>query len=235
MPTIKINDITLYYELHGSGEPLVLIGGLALDVSEYEGMIRWFGERYRVLAFDNRGVGRTDKPDNPYTIEMMAQDSRGLMDALGIERAHVLGISMGGRIALELVLSAPHKVVSLILISTSAQTRRSRRHQWFIKLMARLPILKGQYPQPYYAFLRQLQATSLYDCTARLSALRLPTLILHGKRDTTTPYALAEEMHAHIAGSRLITFEGGHLFFLFRERQAFLNAVAAYLEEQMLK
>lgn len=232
MPTMRINDIAMYYELHGSGEPLVLIGGLASDVSEFENerMIRWFAERYRVLAFDNRGVGRTDKPDIPYTIEMMAQDTSRLMDALGIERAHVLGISMGGHIALELALSAPDKVLSLILTSTSSRTRRSRWRQRFMKLMARLPILKGQYPQPYYAFLRQLQASSFYDCTARLPALRLPTLILHGKRDKSTPYALAEEMHVRIAESQLLAFEGGHLFFLFKEHQAFFDSVAAYLE-----
>lgn len=95
MPTVQVNDIQVYYELRGEGQPLVLILGLAIDVSEVEPIIGWFAERYRVLAFDNRGVGRSDKPDIPYTIEMMAGDTLGLMDAVGIARANVLGISMG--------------------------------------------------------------------------------------------------------------------------------------------
>ncbi len=86
MPTVQVNDIQMYYELRGEGQLLVLILGLAIDVSEVEQIIRWFAERYRVLAFDNRGAGRTDKPDIPYTIEMMASDTIGLMDAVGIAR-----------------------------------------------------------------------------------------------------------------------------------------------------
>src|SRR5579883_3238531 len=96
MPTIKVNDIDIYYEIHGEGKPLVLIGGLGIDLSEIESITHWLAQRYRVLVFDNRGAGRTDKPDVPYSIEMMAQDTEELMNALAIEQASVLGISMGG-------------------------------------------------------------------------------------------------------------------------------------------
>src|SRR5689334_6948062 len=121
MPTVQVNDIQMYYELRGEGQSLVLILGMTLDVSEIEPNLRWLAERYRVLAFDNRGAGRTDKPDIPYTIEMMANDTIGLMDAVGIERAHVLGISMGGRIALQTALAHPERVEKLALVSTSAR------------------------------------------------------------------------------------------------------------------
>lgn len=96
MPTVKVNDINMYYEIRGEGEPLVLIGGLATDITEFEGMIRELSQNYRVIAFDNRGAGRTDKPDIPYSIEMMTDDTAGLLNALGIELAHILGISMEG-------------------------------------------------------------------------------------------------------------------------------------------
>src|ERR1700731_3998370 len=99
MPYVKANDIQMYYEIHGDGEPLMLILGLATDLSEWRAIIHWLAQRYKVLAFDNRGVGRTDKPDTPYSIEMMARDTAGLLQTLGIEQAHLLGISMGGRIA----------------------------------------------------------------------------------------------------------------------------------------
>ena len=75
MPVTRIGDIDMYYELHGSGDPLVLIGGLANDLSEWTWMVDWCAQTHRVLAFDNRGAGRTDKPDAPYTIPMMASDT----------------------------------------------------------------------------------------------------------------------------------------------------------------
>ena len=72
MPYLKVNDIQMYYEICGDGEPLVLIVGLGTDISEWDGIIRWLAEKYQVLAFDNRGGGRTDKPNIAYSIEMMA-------------------------------------------------------------------------------------------------------------------------------------------------------------------
>ena len=71
--------LQIYCEMHGDGEPLVVILGLGTDVSEWDGIIRWLTEKYKVLALDNRGAGRTDKPDIPYSIEMMADDTAGLM------------------------------------------------------------------------------------------------------------------------------------------------------------
>ena len=71
MPYIKVNDIQMYYEIHGDGEPLVLIVGLGTDISEWDGIIRWLAQKYKVLAFDNRGAGRTDKPDTQYSLECL--------------------------------------------------------------------------------------------------------------------------------------------------------------------
>jgi 3-oxoadipate enol-lactonase len=119
MPYVQVNDIQMYYEIHGDGEPLVLIVGLGTDISEWDGIIRWLAQTYKVLAFDNRGAGRTDKPDTRYSIEMMAHDTAGLMQTLGIQQAHILGISMGGRIALALSLRYPESVKKLVLVSTS--------------------------------------------------------------------------------------------------------------------
>jgi 3-oxoadipate enol-lactonase len=229
MPSVQVNDIAIYYELHGAGEPLVLINGLAADVSEYGDMIRWLAKRFTVLAFDNRGAGRTDKPHTPYSIEQMAADTAGLMQALGMKQAHVLGISMGGRIALALTLWHPGLVNRLVLVSTSAQGVRRGRRLRLLGVVSWLPILRSRYPQPRYAFLRQIEASSTYNCTDRLHEIAAPTMILHGRRDRTTPYQLAEALNAGIQGSRLIAFAGGHLFFMFRERQQFLEAVVAFL------
>lgn len=233
MPTIKVNDIHMYYEIRGEGKPLVLIGGLGLDISEIDSIIRWLAQKYRVLAFDNRGAGRSDKPDMPYSIEMMAKDTEELMKALAIERAAILGISMGGRIALDLALQHPERIEKLILVSTSARVMKTGRRFWRLRLLSLLssiPTFRSKYAQPRYAFLRQLRASGNYNCTGRLHELHIPTLIMHGKADKTAPYMLAEELHNGIQGSQMRTFKGGHIFFLINERQQFLDATAEFLE-----
>ena len=120
MPYATIGDVDLYYEIHGPADapPLVLIGGWASYRWIWFRQIPTFKEKYRCIVFDNRGAGRSSKPDIPYTMEMFAADTVGLMEALDIENAHVLGISMGGLIAQQIAISYPEKVRSLILVST---------------------------------------------------------------------------------------------------------------------
>ncbi len=231
MPIVQVRDLAMYYETHGEGEPVLLIGGLATDVTDYETIIRDLAQSYRIIAFDNRGVGRSDKPKGQYSIDLLAQDTAGLLGALGVGPTNVIGVSMGGRIALALTLGYPSLVKSLILVSTSArrlpQTRLSRLIDWW-GAVPFLRTLGAPYPQPAYAFFQQRQASRDYDATARLSEIRAPTLILHGKRDRIAPYEYAEEMHARISSSRLIAFDGGHLFLFFQAKR-FLAVVHEFL------
>ena len=209
MPTVSVDGLRMYYELAGAGQHLVLIGGLGLDLSECGQLIDVLATHYRVLAFDNRGAGRTDKPDEPYSVTQMAADTAGLMKALGIERAHVIGMSLGGRIALDLALEHPGRVRSLILVSTSARVER----RWTIGLLGLVSLIfRGRYPQPRYAFQRQRAASVGYDRTGDLSELRVPTLVVHGRRDHIVPYRLAEDMAAGIPGARLALVEAGHIY-----------------------
>jgi pimeloyl-ACP methyl ester carboxylesterase len=119
MPTVSVNSITLAYETHGSGEPLVLISGLGYDRWQWHKMVPGLLAHFTVIVFDNRGVGQTDKPDGPYTAQMLADDTAGLIQALGYQRAHVMGHSMGGYIAQALALSHPATINKLILASTN--------------------------------------------------------------------------------------------------------------------
>src|SRR4051794_21272817 len=115
MSTAQVGDIELYYEEQGSGDPLLLIMGLATDCAAWLFQVPDFARQYRTISFDNRGVGRSAKPPGQYTIHRMADDAAGLLDVLGIARAHVVGVSMGGMIAQELVLRHPEKVRGLVL------------------------------------------------------------------------------------------------------------------------
>src|SRR5262245_65021527 len=103
MSSSRIGEIEIYYEEHGSGDPLLLIMGLAADSQAWVFQLPAFAERFRTIAFDNRGVGRSSKPAGPYSIHQMADEAAALLDHLGIESAHVIGVSMGGMIAQELV------------------------------------------------------------------------------------------------------------------------------------
>jgi pimeloyl-ACP methyl ester carboxylesterase len=109
----------MYYEIHGEGVPLLLIMGLRRNLEWWYCQIPALSNHFKVVAFDNRGAGRTDKPHMEYSMGLFADDTAGLMEALGIDSAHILGISMGGYIAQELALNHPKKVRSLILGCTS--------------------------------------------------------------------------------------------------------------------
>ncbi len=119
MPKVHANGIDIYYETHGSGDPLVLIAGLGYGQWMWHKMIPGLAQHFRVIAFDNRGVGETDKPPGPYSAQMLADDTAGLLEALDIPSAAVMGHSMGGFVAQALVLSRPDLVDKLILSATN--------------------------------------------------------------------------------------------------------------------
>jgi len=119
MPKTTSNGIELYYETHGEGQPLVLISGLGYSSWQWHKMVPFLAEYFQVIVFDNRGVGQSDKPAGPYTAHMLAADTVGLLDALGIDKAIITGHSMGGFIAQSIVLDYPQRVEKLILCSTN--------------------------------------------------------------------------------------------------------------------
>ncbi|HXF52201.1 MAG TPA: alpha/beta hydrolase [Dehalococcoidia bacterium] len=125
MAFVRVGSIDLYYEEHGSGEPLLLIQGFGGNTVAWGPLVPALAARYRVIAFDNRDAGRSGQATEPYTIADMADDAARLLDALGVPSAHVLGASMGGMIAQELALRWPQKVRSLILACTTCGGPRS--------------------------------------------------------------------------------------------------------------
>jgi 3-oxoadipate enol-lactonase len=123
VPTAHIDGIDINYELDGDGpETVVLVNGLADDLTTWElQMEALLGAGYRVLRFDNRGIGASDAPAGPYTTALFAQDAKGLVDELGLTDFHLLGVSMGGMIAQEYAIAYPGDLRSLTLACTYAQ------------------------------------------------------------------------------------------------------------------
>ena len=120
MPTAIVNDINVYYESHGKGFPLVFAYGLGGNTTEWEPQIPSFSQSYRFIVWDPRGHGKSDSPPNAnqYTQEIFAQDLKGLLDHLGIQRAYVGGLSMGGGIATRFTILYPQRVAALLIIDS---------------------------------------------------------------------------------------------------------------------
>jgi len=130
---VKVNEINMYYEVSGDGFPIVMIMGWGGTTEWWDpAMVEELSKQYKVVIFDNRGIGKTDKPEMKYTVEMFATDTVGLMSELKIEKAHVLGISMGGMIAQEIALNYPERIEKLVLCSTHSGM------SFFSKIMTKL-------------------------------------------------------------------------------------------------
>jgi 3-oxoadipate enol-lactonase len=116
----KCNGINIFYEIHGTGTPLILISGLGGDHFFWQPGLAFLSDRYQVITFDTRGIGQTDAPQQPYSMDIFVADLLALMDELEIKKAHILGFSMGGNIALSFALKHPHRIMKLIIAASHA-------------------------------------------------------------------------------------------------------------------
>jgi len=236
MPTVPVNGIRLYYETHGQGEPLLLIAGVGYGTWLWAKQIPELSQHFHVIAFDNRGVGRSDKPDSDYTIPLLASDAYELLRALHIEHASVLGISLGGFIAQQLALDHPEIINKLILCSTScggptmilpkgevlqfmAFGAGKETFQRGLELafaqeyrekhpeeIARLTAPMRRTPQPRYAYLRQFMAPLTFNSEPRLHEITVPVLVMAGEADQVVPVENSRRLAAQLPNAQLITF-----------------------------
>jgi len=119
MPRANVNGVKLYYKTHGQGEPLVLIPGLGAGHTSWFRQLTAFKKHFKVVTFDPRSIGRSDRPKQPYGFRALADDVVALMDHLAIERAHIFGQSLGGLVAQEVAIDYPERVFNLVLVSST--------------------------------------------------------------------------------------------------------------------
>jgi len=122
MPTVRANDLDIYHEQQGAGEPLVLIPYLAIDQACYAFQVADYTKHFTCISVDLRGAGQTSKPDGPYTTELFADDVAAFLQAIGVERAHVAGLSLGAATGMWLAAKHPEKVKTLSLHSAWPKT-----------------------------------------------------------------------------------------------------------------
>ncbi|MGZ8432648.1 MAG: alpha/beta fold hydrolase, partial [Candidatus Deferrimicrobiaceae bacterium] len=201
MPHTDAPGFRMYYEEHGSGFPVLMINGLGSDHLEWLHQLPAFDARFRVVVFDNRGTGRSGVPPGPYTTERMADDAAVLLGVLGIPRAHVLGVSLGGMIAQEVALRHPDQVDRLVLGCTGPGGELSVRP--FPAAMAAFAVAKGEDPE---AELRRMLPFLYTDACIRERPEEIEGFVRRRLDHPTSPEGYLAQLSAavtHDASSRL--------------------------------
>jgi pimeloyl-ACP methyl ester carboxylesterase len=214
MPVIRINDINLYYEVQGEGEPVCLIHGLGSSTRDWESQVPAFQQYYRVYRIDLRGHGRSDKPPGDYSIPLLAQDVHDLLEYLKVDHLHLVGISLGGMVALQLALDHPALVRSLVLVNSFVDLpldtwgRRLNfwKRLWVVRLLGlrkmaeilarnlfpaegqsalRETFIQRWSENDRQAYLNTLKGMAGWSVRERLPELTAPTLVISADQDYT--------------------------------------------------
>jgi 3-oxoadipate enol-lactonase len=242
MPIVENQGVKIYWDDLGQGPPLLLIMGMGYSSALWHRSRPILSQQYRTVAFDNRGVGRSDIPPGPYSISAMASDAAAVLDAARIASAHVFGISMGGMIAQEFALQNPARTNALILGCTSPGGPTAVRAEKNVtdilvgRDMTQEQAREAMIPYIYDAstsqetidqdsqvrrrnlpspegYKAQLQAVRAWEGYSRISQIASPTLVIHGKSDQLVPPANAELIAEQIPGAKLVLLDhAGHLF-----------------------
>jgi 3-oxoadipate enol-lactonase len=242
MAVAENNGVGIYWEETGQGEPILLIMGLGWASCMWHRTRAILAAKYRVITFDNRGVGRSEVPPGPYPIATMAADAAAVLGAAGIERAHIYGLSMGGMIAQEFTLHHPLRVKSLILGCTAAGgpaalqpapeviqvlMRRGMTPQESIEaidpfiydsgtsreLIEQDRKLRLEWYPTAEGYLNQLQGIMAWEAYGRLPQIGAPTLVIHGESDQLIPAANGKLIAGRIPQAKLVMIpRASHIF-----------------------
>jgi len=263
--TTTPDGVKLYYERHGdAGEPMLLIMGLGSPLEFWEFQTPVFARSHRVCVYDNRGVGRSDKPAGPYDVRTLARDAALVMDACGFARAHVVGLSMGGMIAQELAIRHSDRVGALVLAATYAKPdddvkttvstggfdpKTIEPKQLFKMFMSM--VLSPEFIAREREWLRasrdralamisiegfmaQMAAVMAHDASAELHRIGAPTLVMKPAADMLIPPKSSDFLAQAIAGAQLATFDHGSHGFNVEQADKFNRAVLDFVARHPL-
>jgi len=213
MPKVKANNITMNYDQQGTGEPLILIPYLAADHACYAFQVAEYAKHFTCISLDLRGTGETDQVEGVYSTELLADDIAAFMQAAGIRKAHISGLSLGAATGLWLAAKYPDKVQSLSLHSAWPKTDHFQRtviagFQVMAKGLGNVAemVILGIFPLA--AFIQQSNAVIAHDVSAQLGRITAPTQITFGRTDQLTSTRFADQMKGSISSSELLIFEG---------------------------
>jgi 3-oxoadipate enol-lactonase len=257
---IKANGIRMNYELSGKkAAPVVVLShSLSSNLLMWNPQIDALNPYFLVLRYDTRGHGASDAPPGSYTLELLAEDVIGLLDALGLDRVHFVGLSMGGMIGQCLVLNHPHRLKSLVLCDTASVVPEEAQPVWQERLdkvrKKGMKALSEETIERWFtpAFLRrnppmvklireQILATPVAGYTGcaeairrlnymdRIAGIKTPTLIMVGEDDPGTPVSASKAMHERIAGSKLAVLPSARHLSNVEQTEAFNAALLEFL------
>lgn len=257
MPQISLDNVNLYYETTGQGQPLVFINGLGSSTRDWDRQVAEFSRTYQVITYDLRGHGRSDKPAGPYSIPQFAADSAGLLNALGVASAHIVGLSLGGGVAFQLALDYVQLVKTMTIVNSApamvgitpdAQKEVERRvaivRQMGMRAMGEA-LAPNLFPKVEHAALRQtfveqwakndpqayIEATLSmvgWNVTDRLGSIRCPALVIAADQDYT-PVAIKEAYVKLLPDAQLVVIADAHHATPVERPQEFNAALAQFL------
>ncbi len=234
MPRINTNGIELNYVLDGKGPVVVFINGLTMDVNGWYFQVDAFSQNYKMLRYDCRGQGQSDKPDMDYSQEMHAEDLKNLLDRLNVGKAHVVGLSNGGMVAQHFALKYPDKVGALVLVDTcsyidillelilKAWIKATEIGGSELRYDVALPVLFSNSfveknlenimalretsieNNPPRPFINLAKACMKHNLADRVSEIKSPTLIIVGEEDILIPPRHSKILHQSIKNSKLV-------------------------------
>ncbi len=259
MPFVENQEAKIYWDEQGHGPPVLLIMGLGYPSVMWYRTRPVLAPRYRTIVLDNRGVGRSSMPPGPYPIALMASDAAAVLDAAGVESAHVFGISMGGMIAQEFALQYPKRVRSLILGCTASGGPRAVRAEADATqmIMARGQMAPEEAAQaavpfiydsgtpraridedlamrrPWFprpeAYQAQLQGILAWEAYSRLPQITAPTLVIHGESDRLVPSGNGKLIAERIPGAKFVLIPNAGHIFPTDQPEVAHHAVLEFL------
>jgi pimeloyl-ACP methyl ester carboxylesterase len=255
----EASGVRIAWERRGAGEPLLLIHGLGYARWGWEPVVDGLAQSNEVVLFDNRGIGESDAPAGPYSVRLMAEDAVAVLDAAGLDRAHVLGTSLGGMVALQVALDWPERVDRLVLACTTpGGSNAAPMPMRTVQLMQEAPTLpldvalrrfvenalgpdhdatlverimehRRATAQPPAAWAAQAAAGAMFDAWDRVGEIRAPTLVLTGDEDAVVDPRNSQVLAERIPDARLEVFPGTGHLFFWDEPERFVRLVRDFL------